>query len=112
MVNGSLQSPQRQARLSSWPVLDDELAAGPVDGAGVVPLDAGPEDAEDGAAGPGAALLLAASAGAGGAAACWVGERPDMVWSGCESRGLRGDGGRLGCAWQQWPVVFVWWSVR
>ncbi len=70
MVNGSLQSPQRQARLSSRPALDPELAAGPVDGAGVVPLDAGPEEAEDGAAGAAAAPLVLASAGAGGAAAC------------------------------------------
>jgi len=75
VVNGSLQSAQRQTRLSSWPVLEVELAVAPVEGAGVVPLDAGFEDPEDGADGAGAALLALSGAGA---AAC-VGDIPDMV---------------------------------
>lgn len=42
MLKRSLQSDQRQTRLSSWPApaLDDELVVvGAVDGAGVAPLD-------------------------------------------------------------------------
>ena len=68
---------QRQIRLSSWPVLDDELAVAPVEGAGVVPFEAGFEEPDDGAAaaGAGAALLLPSAVGAW---AC-VGEMPDMV---------------------------------
>jgi hypothetical protein len=57
-------------------VLDDELAVAPVEGAGVVPFEAGFEEPDDGAvaAGAGAALLTSAV----GAGAC-VGEMPDML---------------------------------
>lgn len=39
-------------------MLEVELAVAPVEGAGVVPLEAGFEDPEDGALGAGAALAL------------------------------------------------------
>jgi hypothetical protein len=90
-VNGSLQSPQRHVRLSSWPALDVELPVAPVDGAGVVPLDAGPDDAEAGAAGTDAAPLPLASVTG---AAAWVGETADMME---RSRGRAG-------GWVVWVV--------
>lgn len=63
-------------------MLDVELAVAPVEGAGVVPFDAGfdePDDGAAGAAGAGAALLVPSCAGAGAWAWACVGEIPDMV---------------------------------
>jgi hypothetical protein len=57
-------------------VLDDELAVAPVEGAGVVPFEAGFEEPDDGAAAAGAGAALLPSAV--GAVAC-VGEMPDML---------------------------------
>lgn len=57
-------------------MLDEELAVAPVEGAGVVPFDAGFEDPDDGAAAAGAGAALLPSCG--GAWAC-VGEMPDML---------------------------------
>jgi len=44
--------------LSSWPALDDELPVAPVEGAGVLSLEAGFEVAEAGAAEAGAAAVV------------------------------------------------------